>query len=209
MGLNYNYLLYFKKEHLWDALQGVGDFAETYDHSTTIVHFPDHQDLALPFNPVYGKKNEIQHDASEFNLETSLIFEKDEAILDYLAQIGVGDAYRAPPDPVNPKKVAIGIIDLTVYADLSQHFAFKRSLDLVLFKFGTTGTRMSMLFSESTSIRTTFIELLKRIPGLCGILDREMDGGELFWLNGRQLSGHLSEIYLTPDEVEEELKRGW
>ncbi len=208
MGLNYSYLLYFKKEHLWDALQGVDNIAEPYDHSTTIVHFPDRQDLVLPFKPSYGKKNEIQYDAPEFNLEISLIFEEDQAILDYLTQTGVGDAYRAPPDPVNPKKVAIGTIDLTVYADLSRPFAFKRLIDLVLFRFGTTGTRMSYLFAESTSIRKTFIELLERIPGVCGILDREMDGGDLFWLNGRQISEHLSEIYLTPNEIDVELKRG-
>jgi hypothetical protein len=67
---------------------------------------------------------------------------------------------------------------------------------------------MSYLFAESTSIRKTFIELLERIPGVCGILDREMHEGDLFWLNGRQLSGHLSEIYLTPFQIEEEIKLG-
>ena len=149
------------------------------------------------------------YDDPKFKFDISLIFDEDEAILDYLSNNGDADAYRGPPDSVNPKKVAIGTIDLTVYADLSQHFAFKRPIDLVLFRFGTTGTRMSYLFDESTSMRKTFIELLERIPGVCGILDREMDGGDLFWLNGRQLSEHLSEIYLTPGEIEKELKQGW
>jgi hypothetical protein len=83
MGLNYSYLLYFKKKHLWDALQGVGDISDPLNDSLTTVHFPSCDDLVLPFKPSYGKKNEIQYDAPEFNLEISLIFEEDQAILDY------------------------------------------------------------------------------------------------------------------------------
>ena len=182
--------------------------AEPYDHTPTTIHFQDH-DLVLPIMTGFREESELQHDQAEFSFATSLVFEEDQATLEFLANMGYADANRAAPDPVNPKKVASGIIDLTVYADLSQHFAFKRPIDMVLFRFGTTGTRMSYLFAESTSMRKTFIELLERIPGVCGILDREMDGGDFFWLNGRQLSEHLSEIYLTPAEIEEELKRGW
>jgi hypothetical protein len=207
MGLNFNYLLYFKRENLWEALQGVGDIAEPYDHQPTIVHFTDH-DLILPIMTDFGEKNEVQHDSPQFNFATSLFFREDEAILEYLNYDGDDIPSRAPPYSVNPNRVAIGFIYLTVYADLSQHWAFKKPTNLVLFKFGTTGTRMSLLFDESISIRKTFIGLLESIPGVCGILDREIDGGELFWLHGRGLSEDISDVYMPPNEIEEMLKRG-
>jgi hypothetical protein len=31
MGLNYNYPLYFKREHLWDALKGLVNICDPYD----------------------------------------------------------------------------------------------------------------------------------------------------------------------------------
>ena len=59
MGLNYNYLLYFKKEHLWDALQGVVKIAEEIDPPPTTVHFPDRHDLVLPIVTGFQEENEI------------------------------------------------------------------------------------------------------------------------------------------------------
>ena len=209
MGLNYNYLLYFKKEHLWDALQGVAKIAEGSDPPPTTVHFPDRQDLILPIMTGFGEKDEIQHDAPEFNFATSLFFDEDEAILDYLSHNGGADVNRAPPDPDGIRRVAIGFIYLTVYADLSKHYGFKKPTDLVLFSFGTTGTRMSILFSESESIRRTFSGLLENYGGVIGIFDWENDYGELFWFKGKPMQVSLSNNYLLPDEIEAELKRGW
>ena len=105
--------------------------------------------------------------------------------------------------------VAIGFIYLTVYADLSKHYGFKKPTDLVLFSFGTTGTHMSILFSESESIRRTFSELLENYGGVIGIFDWENDYGELFWFTGKPMQVSLSNNYLLPEEIEQELKRGW
>ena len=79
---------------------------------------------------------------------------------------------------------------------------------MVLFKFNTTGTHMSFLFADSTSIRKTFIDLLARYKGVIGIFDWENEYGELFWLKGRHLNVRLSSNYLLPDEIEAEIKRG-
>jgi len=121
---------------------------------------------------------------------------------------GDGRAHRDPSEVDVVDRAAIGFIYLTVYAALSKHFAFNKTTDLVLFKFGTNGTRMSLLFSEFISIRKTFTIILERYHGMCGIFDREIDGGELFWLHGQQLSEDIWDIYMPPDEIKEMLNRG-
>jgi hypothetical protein len=73
MSLNFNYLLYFKHEHLWDALQGVVKIAEHYNPPPTTIHFPDH-DLILPIATGFLEENELHHDMPEFNFAISLIF---------------------------------------------------------------------------------------------------------------------------------------
>jgi len=204
MGLNFNYLLYFKREHLWDALQGVAKIAEPYDHPLTTIHFPDH-DLVLPIMTGFREGSELQHDQVELSFTTSLVFEEDEAILDYLLNNGDEGVQRASPETGVINRVPIGFIYLTVFADLSQHWAFKKPTDLVLFKFGTTGTHMSMLFEDSTSIRKTFINLLERYHGVSGIFDREVDYGQLFWFKGKQVETDVLSVYMLPEEIEEML----
>jgi hypothetical protein len=208
VGLNYSYLLYFKHERLWEVLYGLADMADSQGHRHATIHFPD-GDRILPLMTSFGEKNEIQHDAPEFRFATSLFFDEDPAILEYLQDRGDGESDRSPPGEDAVCRVAMGFIYLTVYADLARHWAFKKPTDLVLFEFGTTGTRMSMLFEDSTSIRKTFIDLLERYQGICGILSREIDGGELFWLNGRRLSEDILSVYMPPDEIQEMLDRGW
>ena len=90
MTLNFTYLLFFKHENLWEALQGVGDIAEPYDHPPTTIHFPD-RDLILPLMTGLREQDELQHEKAEFNFTTSLIFKEDEAILEHLADNGVED----------------------------------------------------------------------------------------------------------------------
>ncbi len=44
------------------------------------------------------------------------------------------------------------------------------------------------------------VELLERLPGICGIFNRE-DSGEVFWYKGHVLSDHIEDPYLLPDEI--------
>ncbi len=196
---------------MWDVLDGLAAMADAAGHTLTTVHFPSH-DRLLPLMTSFGRQNQIQHDAPEFEFALSLNFEQDPAILEYLQDLGYSEWDRSPPEDDADQRVAIGFIYLTVYADLSQHYAFKEPTDLVLFAFDTTGTRMSMLFEDSTSIRDAFIKLLGRYDGLIGILDREVDYGELFWFKGKSYQPYekrVLNVYTTPDEIEEMLKRGW
>lgn len=203
MGLNFSYQLYFRREDMWKALQGVVDVAVDHQAQTRII-FPDHE-ITIPLINDHWNKREFHHDDPEFNFATSLYFEVDDAINDYLLHLGNEEVFRGPPDTDGIERVSIGFIYLVVYQK-----KFIESLrDWVLFDFGTTGTRMSMLFDESLSIRKTFINLLEKNQGVSGIFSREFDGGELFWFNAQQYSIEIGNAYQLPDEIEKSLKRGW
>jgi hypothetical protein len=209
MGLNYNYLLYFKKDRLWDVLQGLGLMCDSEGMTPTTIHFPDH-DLEVPLMSNWGQGNEHAFDKPQYKFAISMTFDEDEAILDYLNSRD-GDRYdRSPPDETGVRQVDIGFIYLTVYADLSKHYAFKdKPTDMVLFEFGTTGTQMSILFEASASIRKTFIKLLARYQGLIGILDLEIDYGQMFWFMGEEIEYTPGSNYMLPEEIEQEIIRGY
>ncbi len=132
---------------------------------------PDHV-LTLPFEGSYMSKSPVSYDEPEFEFALSQIFDEDDAILDYMIARGDELSDRSPPDG-DIRQWGIGFIYLTVYADISSHWAFDEPADIVLFQFGTTGTKMSMLFYYSTSIREKFISLLENNGGLYGIFDQE------------------------------------
>jgi hypothetical protein len=196
MGLDYRYLLYFKREDLWDALQGVVDIAEPHDPPVHIL-FPDKL-LAIPFDS-WGKEGEIiEHDKPEISFTTVLRFAEDEALFDYALSHHIEEDLesRSPLETGGERLLSIGYIYLTIYQEIPDH---PRS-DLVLFDFGTTGTRMSKLFYYSTSIRKTFLNLLKKYHGVCGVFNHE-EYGELFWMDGRECSEEIDDPFMLPEEI--------
>jgi hypothetical protein len=208
LGLNFNYLLYFPKNRLWDVLTDLSTLCESTAGEPTTIKFPDHE-LNLPLAISWGESDVVPHDQDEYEFAISMVFDEDPAILEYLANRGDDLEERSPPEDGAPNRYAIGFIYLTVYADLEKHYAFKAPNEMVLLKFGTTGTKMSLLFSESTSIKKAFIKLLENHHGISGIFDWENDYGELFWFRGEAMQFSLSSNYLLPEEIEVELKRGW
>jgi len=202
MGLEFSYLLYFKREHLWDALQRVGAFS-TPQKPPTLIDFPDHQ-LSLPLQtwpqtwPWVERR--ISHDDPEFNFSTSLIFNEDEYILEYVRNLGFEESYRAPPDPDQLNRYLIGYIYLNVYADLPKYDDSFHETDLILMNFQAASTPMSLLFKDSTSIRKKFRSLLASYGGVGGLLDTEYDA-RLFWWNGRELDLGIHSAYISPTEI--------
>jgi hypothetical protein len=197
MGMDYSYLLYFKREQLWDALQGVVGIAVPHDPPAKI-HFPDHM-LSIPLDTWSMRDQEIQHDAHQLGFSTVLRFEEDEAILEYMLwrDHGKEQDFRGPPDADGKSRIAIGYIYLTIYQEIPD----QPTSDLVLFDFGTPGTTMSLLFYDSASIRKTFLALLEKYQGVCGVFNKEMHG-ELFWLNGKNLSEEIDDPFMMPEEIE-------
>jgi len=200
MGLDYSYMLYFKWDQLEEVLLGVSEFAEKHLPQTRIV-FPNHV-LEIPFDLDLSGDETFRYDDAEIGFTTALIFEEDEAILDWGHSQDVTDNNRPPPGKGLQFPVSVGCIYLTVYNDLSIYYPeIDLDLqDLVLFNFGTTGTRMSTLFYYSTSIRTQFVELLRKHRGVCGIFNMEEEG-EVFWLNGAPVRMSIEDVWISPDEI--------
>jgi hypothetical protein len=150
----------------------------------------------------------VHHDDPEFSFSIVLNFELDDEIEDYLNSLGRSDEItRSPPHEAASQHVSIGYIYLSIYNDLSRRISAAAPTDLVLFDFGTTGTRMSLLFSNSSSIRQAFIQLLDRYNGVCGIFNWEVDGGEVFWVKGQVLSDWVGNPYMTGEEIKKLLER--
>ena len=203
MGLDYSYRLFFKRDQIWDALQAVVDLAVPHSPPTRLL-FPDHE-LLIPMETWSDKQGALRFDDPQLDFHASFYFERDDAITEYLVRRGYDDSDRSPPDPGAARRLSIGYIYLTIYNRFSEDYDQPLPSDLVLFSFGTTGTRMSILFFESTSIRQAFLDLVRRIPGVCGVFNRE-ESGELIWLNGREYSQEIDDPFMLPAEIEAVLK---
>ncbi len=125
MGLDYSYLLYFEREHLWETLQGVAGIAKQH-HPPVKIHFLGYE-LSIPLKVWHYEEEELHYDEPEFNFDTVLFFEEDEAIRDYVSSLDRGDEEtdRSPPGTDEVNRVTIGYIYLTIYNDLSKLYTQK------------------------------------------------------------------------------------
>jgi hypothetical protein len=64
MGTNHNYLLYFKRDRLCDALQGLVHICDPIDPPPRTIHFPV-RDLILPIATDFLEANELPYDKPE------------------------------------------------------------------------------------------------------------------------------------------------
>lgn len=197
MGLDYSYRLFFHRKDLWDVLQGIADISV---HTTlpTLVVFPDYM-RAYPMEGWGEKKKIIPWNDPEFGFTVSIYFEKDDEIVDYLLRLNGKDFNEASIE--NPAGIPVGYVYINVYNDLNRFEDKAWDPDIVLIDFGTPGSRMSMLFFESNSIRIRFQELLERYQGVCGVLNME-DDGSVIWYKGRRLDFRIPDPYMSPAEIE-------
>ena len=208
MGLNYSYMLYFKRDQLSDVLQGVIGIARP-DPSPSQVCFPDHI-LKIPLGSYYSEAKTYQYDDPVLRFQPVLIFDEDQAILDWCdSRHKMDDSFRSPPGEDYVNQISVDGIDMNVYNDLSYDFPdITQELgDLVLFQFRAFISRISAMFLTSKSIRKKFTKLLRKYNEVCGLFDDE-EKGEVFWLNGKEISGFIDDIWLSPEEIEQKLTRG-
>jgi len=201
MGLDFSYLLYFKRERLWDALQGVAALCRPNELPALIV-FPDHI-LSLSIEPWDDKDRMVKCDEPEFGFKISMYFLPDDSLKEYLQR--AFSEYYEEMSKESPLGLPVGYIYLTVYNDMHSLDQEPLDPDLVMMEFGTTGTRMSLLFSESVSIRKQFTTLLEQYSGVCGMFNMEMEG-LVFWLNGRRMEEQISDPWMHPKMITDELK---
>lgn len=196
MGLNFSYLLYFKREDLWKTLQGFLLLAEDFDPPTKIF-FPG-QVLEIPLEHLAGERDAYKYNDSEFKFFVCIPFEEDPTLAEYYKTEELEGIKRSPPESGKPAKITICEIILTIHQEIPED----TKNEFVLFEFDTVGTWMSLLFEQSTSIRRTFIEFLEKFDGVCGVFNMEFGGGEVFWHKGRQYNLHIDDQFMLPEEIE-------
>ena len=196
MGLDYRYLLYFERDRLRDALEGVVEMSEDYSHPPAVVRFPVGE-VSIPLAPWSSPDGTFNYDDAELRFACSLRFDEDGAIAEYIGNFRDDPESRVLTAADGTRQFAVGYIYLTVRTDLGG------PAGPIRFEFGTTGTRMSLLFDESMSIRRAFIRLLECCGGICGLFDREMGDGEVFWFKGHHLSEEVPDIDMLPGEIED------
>jgi hypothetical protein len=202
MGLDYSYLLYFRREDIWNVLQAVVEIAVPFDPPTKI-QLTDGE-LVIPLDAWTQKDRRFTYKDAEMNFSISINFEEDDAIIDYLIMRNNDYAFPAPTEGQSISTVPIGYIYLTIRNETSNYYPAAQDKDIVTFDFGTTGTKMSMLFYESESIRRTFVGLLERVQGICGVFNQE-DYGTLFWYKGKLFDQMIDNPFMLPSEIETEL----
>ncbi len=209
MGVNHSYQLYFQRQDLWHAMDGLLKMAEPHQ-PPAVVHFPDHQ-KEVPLDPWPMRREVIRHDDPTFSFATVLKFDWDEAIEDWVSRHRYsGDSDRSPPDPFEAAQASVGYIYLNIYADLRERFDLgKPAGDLVLFEFDTTGTRMSTMFSQSTAMRAAFIHLLENYRGVSGMFYWESSSVNMFWLRGRHLSVYFEDLDQLWGNIGDVLNQAW
>jgi hypothetical protein len=198
MGMDFSYLLYFKREQLWDALRDTVALSRPADQSTKII-FPDHL-LTMQMEPWGQTGGSVGCNDPIFNFILTMYFYPDQEIWDYLQR--VSPEHRDSMTRESPLGYPVGCIYLTVYNDLNAIKKGGWNPDLVLLEFGTPGTTMSILFQESASIRSRFEYLLEANQGICGVLNME-DSGRVIWLNGRRVEEYIPDPYASPEEIVE------
>lgn len=198
MGLDYRYLLLFEHEARFDALEGLAELGASNGEAATLLVLPE-RTVPLPFPAVRAETNRLTPDDNSpyWLFDTALWFPPDEAIEDYLAWRGTGTADAHYDDQ---GRAEIASISLTVDNN-PQVWTTGCAGDLVLFEFLSTGTTMSMLFTNSGSIRTSFSGLLQAHRGVCGVLDME-EYANVFWLRGEAVDAWLPTASLPLTEIE-------
>ncbi len=197
MGLDYSYLLYFKREALWDVLQGITGISRP-SPLPTLVTYPDH--FRTIHLETWGRNERIiYHDDPQFGFTASIYFPPDDDILTYLKHFSHEKFNLLAAE--SPLGLPVGCIYITVYNDPAVFDDRALDPNLVLFEFGTSGSTMSILFSESVSIRKRFEDLLVQYEGVCGVLNLE-DYAHVIWLNGRPLDLRIPDPFMPPGEIE-------
>ncbi|NPV55096.1 MAG: hypothetical protein HPY76_00280 [Anaerolineae bacterium] len=204
MGIKYSFLLYFERQHLWDALQGIAAFAQP-GKLPTLIAFPDHL-LSLPFEGFITERI-IPADSDDISFMTSLYFAPDKHVSTYLEHLFRLNKTPEPTTlPDGSQGLSVGRIYIYVHNDLRSLEQGIYQPELSLLRFEAASTPMSMLFVDSICVRERFCQFLAGFHGVCGVLNME-DYGRLIWLNGKAMDEDLPDPWLSPAEIVEHLRQ--
>ncbi|QNP65933.1 hypothetical protein [Streptomyces genisteinicus] len=172
MGLTYGYDIHLRPGNVSRVLAGLGALAPPDARVPPLdVTLPDGERIVLPFTSGFGSEPVDRSAGGTFELETSLMFDADDALRAYAATGG--------PAPGADGRVRVGYVYATVRFVSFLHPGYA-SVELWA---ATSG--MSRLFARSPSVRRTFTDLTAACGGVCCLFDTG-DGGpeEVCWLGG-------------------------
>ena len=195
MGLDYSFILFFKRQDPWHILEGLAEFAVLSLENHTPIHYPD-RIMRLPFEAWAGTEEllPISYDdqSKRWDFITVLYFEPDEELYHF--------ALRNRRDiSKSHERIPVGCIYLTVHSDWS---SMGKCYDPNLFMLELTAATsdMSILFAQSHSMRAAFVNLLEKYQGVYGLIDREEDA-VLFWLEGSQVEVEIPHAWMPLSEI--------
>ena len=112
LDFGYSYLLYFRRDSLWQALMGVSAIVHPLRPPSQFL-FPGGEAACAPGDLSW---EEVDFSNSlPFHFPVVLRFDEDEFVLEYLRALAADDPLRAPPDPEGATQHLLGNITLTVY----------------------------------------------------------------------------------------------
>ena len=205
MGVDYRYLLFFERCARLDVLERLGEMAWVHPGHQTILSLPD-REVVLPFSGWQETGPRISWDdpGPTWDFVTTLSFEPDQPIEHYLGRLRRGPAGNDEDEGGTrldrQGRAGVGYIYLTVHNEMAS-WPSGTGEDLVMFEFGTPGSSMSVLFTESASIRRALTHLLETCRGVYGLLDLE-DWAHLFWWRGNQMDQQVPHASLPLAEIE-------
>lgn len=200
--MDYRYLLYFERGARVEVLERLAAMAAPTDDGPTTIVLPD-RSVELPFG-TWGKPPQRitwEGTGAAWNFTTVLCFPPDQPLEDYLrhvnsSTIGGSTTGSGAHRYDDLGRLEVGFIDLSVHDETSD-----TGEELVCFRFGTTGTSMSMLFLDSESIRSSLLDLLGSCRGVYAVFDME-DYADLVWLRGERRDDRLPTADLSLAEIE-------
>ncbi|MGW3914328.1 hypothetical protein ACWEBX_22800 [Streptomyces sp. NPDC005070] len=175
MGLVYSYDIYLRPRNVARALANLAELAPSacaVPVPPLEITLPGGDRLALPFTSRFASEPVDCSQSSTLELDTSLMFDVDDAIREYARTNG--------PEPEADGRIQIGYIYATI------RFASPRHPGYTSVECWAATSGMSRLFARSASIRKVFTDLTADSGGVCCLFDTG-DGApeQVCWLNGQ------------------------
>ncbi|WP_406470350.1 hypothetical protein [Streptomyces sp. NBC_01615] len=172
MGLIYGYDIYLRPRNVARALANLAELAPpTRAVPPLEIILPGGERLVLPFTSHFTSEPVDCSTSSTLVLDTSLMFDIDEALREYARTDG--------PEPGADGRIQIGYIYATIRFESFLHPGYTSV------ECWAATSRMSRLFARSPNIRKVFTDLAAASGGVCCLFDTGDGAPEhVFWLNG-------------------------
>ncbi|MFF8394870.1 hypothetical protein [Streptomyces sp. NPDC016172] len=180
MGLIYGYDIYLRPRNVARVLANLAELAPPARAVPPLeITLPGGDRLVLPFTSHFESEPVYCSTSSALELDTSLMFDVDDALLEYAQTGGRG--------PEADGRIQIGYIYATIRFESLLHPGYAS----VECWAATSG--MSRLFARSANVRKVFTDLTADSGGVCCLFDTG-DGApeQVCWLNGEPIQETVS-----------------